>query len=33
MKTWLPAGIEGFEQMQKTFWAQMGQGGSAKDTD
>ena len=33
MKTWLPAGIEGFEQMQKTFWAQTGQAGSAKDTD
>ena len=23
-KTWMPAGIEGFEQMQKMFWAQMG---------
>ena len=25
MKTWLPAGIQGFEQMQKMFWAQMGE--------
>ena len=23
-KTWLPAGIEGFEQMQKMFFSQMG---------
>ncbi len=23
-KTWLPASLEGFEQMQKLFWAQMG---------
>ena len=25
-KTWLPAGMESFEQMQKVFFAQMGQG-------
>ncbi len=25
-KTWMPAGMEGFEQMQKMFFAQMGQG-------
>lgn len=25
-KTWLPAGMESFEQMQKMFFAQMGQG-------
>jgi len=24
MNTWLPAGMQGFEQMQKMFWAQMG---------
>lgn len=26
--TWLPAGMQGFEQMQKMFWAQMGVGDS-----
>jgi hypothetical protein len=25
-KTWLPAGIQGLEQMQKAFWAQMAGG-------
>ena len=25
-KTWLPAGIQGWEQMQKAFWSQMGKG-------
>lgn len=24
LKTWLPASLEGFEQMQKMFWSQMG---------
>lgn len=24
LKTWLPAGMEGFDQMQKAFWAQFG---------
>ncbi|EWY40600.1 hypothetical protein N825_35645 [Skermanella stibiiresistens SB22] len=23
VKTWLPAGLQGFEQMQKIFWTQM----------
>jgi len=23
LKTWLPAGLQGFEQMQKIFWNQM----------
>ena len=23
LKTWLPAGLQGFEQMQKIFWSQM----------
>ena len=23
LKTWLPAGMQGFEQMQKAFWSQM----------
>ena len=26
--TWLPAGMQSFEQMQKMFWAQMGVGDS-----
>jgi hypothetical protein len=25
-KTWLPASVQGFEQMQKMFWNQLGQG-------
>jgi hypothetical protein len=29
MKTWLPATITGWEEMQKLFWAQMGVGGAA----
>ncbi|MCK5777443.1 MAG: hypothetical protein KAH11_01555 [Rhodospirillales bacterium] len=28
-KTWLPAGIQGWEQMQRMFWSQMGK--SAED--
>jgi len=24
LKTWLPASLEGLEQLQKMFWAQMG---------
>lgn len=28
-KTWLPASMQGFEQMQKMFWSQM----SASDSD
>ncbi len=27
MKTWLPAGIQGFEQLQKMFWSQFQAGG------
>lgn len=34
LKTWLPAGIQGFEQLQKIFWTQMaaamGGGGDGK---
>ncbi len=26
VKTWLPASGQGFEQMQKMFWSQLGQG-------
>lgn len=28
VNTWLPAGMQGFEQMQKMFWSQMGVGDS-----
>ncbi|EKV32165.1 hypothetical protein C882_3229 [Caenispirillum salinarum AK4] len=31
-KTWLPVGVQGWEQMQKAFWSQMSraaQGGSS----
>ena len=30
MKTWLPAGIQGFEQMQKMFWSQFNKGENEK---
>lgn len=26
-QTWMPASIQGFEQLQKMFWNQMGQAG------
>jgi hypothetical protein len=26
LKTWLPAGLKGFEQLQEMFFAQMGRG-------
>jgi hypothetical protein len=25
LKTWLPASVQGFEQIQKMFWSQLGQ--------
>jgi hypothetical protein len=31
MKTWMPAGIAGLEQMQKMFWQAFGQG-AGKDS-
>ena len=31
MKTWMPGGVQGFEQLQKMFWAQMGQSGPNDD--
>ncbi|HYH22588.1 MAG TPA: DUF6489 family protein [Azospirillum sp.] len=32
LKTWLPAGIQGFEQLQKMFWTQMASAmGNPKD--
>ena len=37
MKTWLPASLEGLEQMQKLFWSQMsgmaGMAGGGKRPD
>jgi hypothetical protein len=30
LKTWLPAGLKGFEQLQEKFFAQMGRGGGKK---
>lgn len=32
-QTWLPASIQGFEQLQKMFWSQMGAAGAADDKD
>ncbi len=33
VNTWLPAGIQGFEQMQKMFWAQLNQGGKEGESE
>jgi len=30
MKTWLPAGMKGFEQLQEMFFSQMGRAGGKK---
>ncbi|WP_085901558.1 DUF6489 family protein [Kiloniella majae] len=32
MKTWMPASMQGFDQMQKMFWSQFSQDGSTKTT-
>ncbi|WP_374654129.1 DUF6489 family protein [Dongia sp.] len=32
LKTWMPAGIAGLEQMQKMFWQAFGQGGPMGDS-
>ena len=32
-KTWLPAGIQGWEQMQRMFWSQMTGGDEGKKDD
>lgn len=32
-KTWLPAGMQSFEQMQKIFWSQMSGGEKDKKDD
>ncbi len=31
LSTWIPAGMQGFEQMQKMFWSQMTSGMKSKD--
>jgi hypothetical protein len=31
LKTWMPAGVEGFEQMQKNFWSTMTGGKTEKE--
>ncbi|TQV79828.1 DUF6489 family protein [Denitrobaculum tricleocarpae] len=31
LTTWIPAGMQGFEQMQKMFWSQMTAGTKSKD--
>ncbi len=30
MKTWMPLGVQGLEQAQKTFWAQFGKAAGDK---
>jgi len=32
-KTWLPAGIQSWEQMQRMFWSQMTGGASSDDDE
>ncbi len=32
LKTWLPASVQGFEQIQKMFWSQLGQAGGGTGT-
>jgi len=32
-KTWLPAQVQGFEQMQKFFWSQFSKGAGGKSDD
>lgn len=31
LSTWIPAGMQGFEQMQKMFWSQMTAGMKGKE--
>ncbi|MFC3226155.1 DUF6489 family protein [Marinibaculum pumilum] len=31
MKTWLPVGMAGFEQLQKMFWSNLSGGGRSRD--
>jgi len=32
MKTWLPLGLQGLEQMQKTFWSQLAKTAASVDS-
>ena len=32
MKTWMPASMQGFDQMQKMFWSQFSKDSSSKTT-
>lgn len=32
-RTWLPAGIQNWEQMQRAFWSQFAGGGADTDTN
>lgn len=32
-KTWLPAGLQGWEQLQKAFWTRMAAAGEKKAAD
>ncbi len=31
IKTWLPAQVQGMEQLQKMFWSQFGSGGRGRE--
>jgi hypothetical protein len=31
IRTWLPAGVQGMEQLQKMFWSQFASGASRRD--
>jgi hypothetical protein len=33
MKTWLPLGLQGMDQLQKMFWSQMNKTAGAKSQD
>lgn len=33
LQQWMPGAMQGFEQMQKAFWNQMGMGGGTADKD
>ncbi|MEM7170118.1 MAG: DUF6489 family protein [Pseudomonadota bacterium] len=33
MKTWMPMGLQGLDQLQKVFWSQMSQASSQSKSD
>jgi hypothetical protein len=33
LRTWLPAGLQGWEQLQKAFWTQLASGSPEKDKE